>query len=81
MYALFNDIESFDVWHEEVKKALGIPDGLGTTNYTIPTHSVLEGSVAVWAYVNDEVDSIKLDLYSREQLIALGHYKEFVLPE
>lgn len=80
MYALFDSIESFDAWHEEVKKTLGIPDAFGTTNYTIATDSVLENSAAVWAYVDNEVDTTGLALYSRDELIELGHYKELELP-
>ena len=81
MYALFDSIETFDAWHEEVKKTLGIPDAFGTTNYTLPTDSVLEGSSAVWAYVDNDIDTTGLDLYSRADLIALGYYRELVLPE
>jgi len=65
MYAIFNNIELFNIWHEQVKKTLGIPDSFGTINYTLPTKSILKGSSAVWAYVDNDIDLTGLHLHSR----------------
>jgi hypothetical protein len=79
MYALFSTIEDFNQWHTSVKTNLGLPDGLGTIEYTTPVNSMLEGSISVFAYIDNQVDSEGLVTLTREELISLGHYVQFEL--
>ena len=48
MWAKFNDLDSFNAWHETIKEKLGIPlpDGI-TTEYT-QAHLVEDGTYSAW---------------------------------
>jgi hypothetical protein len=48
MWAKFNTLEDFNIWHDAIKEELGIPlpDGI-TTAYTEP-HLVEDGSYSAW---------------------------------
>jgi hypothetical protein len=48
MWAKFDTLEDFDIWHDVIKEELGIPlpDGI-TTAYT-EAHLVEDGSYSAW---------------------------------
>lgn len=77
MYAIFNSIEDFNSWHENIKLELGIPDEY-TIAYTQPYESAVLGSSEIYCFIDEQVDSTNLNMKTREELIQDGIMKLFV---
>ena len=70
MYAIFNNIETFNSWHQEIKLKLGFPiiganvatgepDFVNiTSDYTIPLS--INGDSRIVAWVGDETENLNL---------------------
>lgn len=70
MFAKFQNINEFNEWHEQVKLVLGIPDGLGTIEYTMPW---IKDDGTLIARVNNRIDTSGLDLITEAEGIEQGY--------
>lgn len=78
-YAVFSTINNFNAWHEAIKIELGIPDGLGTLEYTKPISK--EGTESVIAMVDAQISHDGLDLITEEEGIELGYLPSYPIVE
>lgn len=72
-YRQFDNIETFNTWHENIMNELGIPDGLGTISYSEPIVHPENGTVC--AIVDErgyKENDIVLDI---DSLYELGYLK------
>jgi hypothetical protein len=71
MYIKFNSITEFNTWHADVMNRFGIPNDLGTTEYTQPIVHPTNGTVA--ANVDERIDLNQYDTLTSEQVFELGY--------
>lgn len=67
----FENIDSFNAWHETTMLMLGIPDSLGTEIYS--EHIVHPIDSTVVASVDERVDTSSFEVLSDEQLFENGY--------
>jgi hypothetical protein len=48
MWAKFNTLEEFDVWHTVIKNQLGIPKADGITTAYTEAHLMEDGTYSAW---------------------------------
>jgi len=67
MWAKFDTLEEFNIWHEAIKEQLGIPlpDGI-TTAYT-EAHLVEDGTYSAWVDEEYSTGLIEGLAYSRKK--------------
>lgn len=78
-YAIFETIDDFNSWHEAIKIQLGIPDGLGTLEYTKPISK--ENSLQIIAMVDAQISHDGLNLITEEEGIELGYLPAYPIVE
>lgn len=68
MWARFESLEDFNIWHDEIKAILGIPlpDGI-TTEYTT-AHLMSDGSYSAWVEEIHADGLIPGDAYVAEKI-------------
>jgi hypothetical protein len=76
-YYIFSDINEFNEWHETIMGELGIPDGLGTIEYTIPMVHPINGSVV--CTIDERANMNNRPSLNRDEMYNAG-YKERPTP-
>lgn len=66
MYALFDSLETFSLWQNQVSHDLGLPNEFGTINYTNPIGKI--GTDQVIAAVDETIDFSNLTILSDQEL-------------